>query len=72
MAKLFISLICEIIVAISLAGFLLAIIVPLLNRYRQTEAGDIVHALVIGGVIVSVAAVVMFRPGGAINRRKLR
>ncbi len=65
--KLLLSVFIEAIAGISLAGFLLAIIVPALNRYRPI-AGKNTTALVIVAVIVLVTAGVLFRPGSAINR----
>ena len=71
MARLFVRVLVEVVVAISLAGILLAVIMPLLHRYHLAEAGDTAAALVIAGVIVTVTLAVILRPGGALSRRKL-
>jgi uncharacterized membrane-anchored protein YitT (DUF2179 family) len=72
MARLLVRVLIEVVAAVSLAGLLLAVIVPLLNRYQVAEGGDTVTALVIAGVIVAVTLAVIFRPGGAFSRRKLQ
>jgi len=72
MARLLARVLIEVVVAVSLAGLLLAVIVPLLNRYQLAEAGDTETALVIAGVMVAVTVAVIFRPGGALSRRKLQ
>ena len=68
MLRLFISVLVEAIVGISLAGLALAVIVPVLNRYRPASAEGTTATIVVF-VIVLVTAAVLFRPGSAINRR---
>jgi hypothetical protein len=70
MVKLLFSVILEAIVGISLSGLILAVVVPLVHRYRPLQAadGDIVPTAVIVAVILCVTAAVLFRPGSAINR----
>jgi hypothetical protein len=68
MVKLLLSVFVEAIVGVSLAGLLLAVIVPALNHYRPTGAEDTTAAIVIVAVIVVVTAGVLLRPGSAINR----
>ena len=70
MVKLLFSVILEAIVGMSLSGLILAVVVPLLHRYRPSEAGsgDMVVTGVIVAVIFCVTAAIVFRPGGAINR----
>ena len=70
--KLLISILVEAIVGISLAGFALAILVPVLNRHRPASADDLPVTILIVAVIVFVTAGVLFRPGSAINRRSRR
>ena len=74
MAKLLFSVILEAIVGISLSGLILAVVVPLVHRYRPTQSGngDIVLTGVIVAVILCVTGAVVFRPGSAINRRVRR
>ena len=70
MVKLLFSVILEAIVGISLSGLILAVVVPLVHRYRPLQAGDgdIVPMAVIVAVILCVTAAVLFRPGSAINQ----
>ncbi len=70
MVKLLFSVILEAIVGISLSGLILAVVVPLVHRYRPLQAGDgdIVPGAVIVAVFLCVTAAVLFRPGSAINR----
>lgn len=70
MVKLLFSVILEAIVGISLSGLILAVVVPLVHRYRPGQAGggDIVLTGVIVAVILCVTAAVVCRPGSAINR----
>jgi membrane associated rhomboid family serine protease len=67
MGKLLRSVIVEAIVGISLAGLVLAIVIPALNRYRP-DAGDFTATAVIVGVLVGVLAAVLLRPNSAISR----
>ena len=70
MVKLLLGVILEAIAGISLSGLILAVVVPLVHRYRplQSGDGDIVPMAVIVAVILCVTAAVLFRPGSAINR----
>jgi hypothetical protein len=72
MAKLLFSVLIEALVGISLAGLLIAIIVPVMNRYRTTNIEDSTGAIVVGAVIAGVTALVLLRPGSAINRWRRR
>jgi glycerol uptake facilitator-like aquaporin len=67
MTKLLRRVIVEAIVGISLAGLVLAIAVPALNRYTP-NAGDSTAAIVIVGLLMVVVAAVLLRPNSAINR----
>ncbi len=71
MNKLLFSVIVEAIVGISLAGLVLAIVVPALSRYRP-DAGDSTAAIVIVAVLVGVVAAVLLRPNSAIKRWRRR
>ena len=66
--KLLVGILIEAVVGISLAGLLLAIIVPAVNYYRPAGPEDLTIAVVIVAVIVLVTAGVLFRPGGTIHR----
>jgi hypothetical protein len=72
MLKLVLGVVVETIVGVSLAGLSLAIVVPVLNHYRSVRAGDVMSMGVIAGVIVCVTALVLVRPGSAINRWRRR
>jgi hypothetical protein len=72
MIKLLLSVLLEATIGISLAGLLLAVVVPVLNRYRQASLDDSATAIAVGVVIAGVTAVVLFRPGSAINRWRRR
>lgn len=67
MGKLLRGIIVEAIVGISLAGLVLAIVVPAFKRY-QPDAGDFTATAVIVGVLVGVLALVLLRPSSAISR----
>ena len=70
MVKLLFGVILEAIAGISLSGLILAVVVPLVHRYRplQSGDGDNVPMAVIVALILCVTAAVLFRPGSAINR----
>jgi hypothetical protein len=72
MAKLVLSVLIEAIVGVSLAGLLLAVIVPVMNRYRTAGVEASASAMVVGAVITGVTALVLLRPGSAINRWRRR
>ena len=67
MGKLLRNLIVEAVVGISLAGLVLAVVIPMLNRYRP-DAGESAAAVVIVGVVVVIVGAVLLRPNSAINR----
>ena len=69
MMPLIARLVVEIILGFCVAGVLLAIIVPLLTWAGWIRTGDATGALVIGGTIVATIAMMVFRPGSALNRR---
>lgn len=68
MLKLVLGVLVEAIVGVSLAGLILAVVVPVLNHYRAVRADDVMSMGVIAGVIVCVTAVVLVRPGSVINQ----
>ena len=68
MLKLLLGVLIEVFVAVSLAGLLLALAIPLLNRHDLTGAGDVMTGTVIVGVIAGAVAIALFRPGSAIRR----
>ncbi len=68
MLKLLLGVLIEVFVGVSLAGLILALAIPLLNRNDLQGANDITARTVITGVLVGVVAVALFRPGSAIRR----
>ncbi len=68
MLKLLLGVLVEAIVGVSLAGLILAVVVPVMNHYQSVRAGNVMAIGVIAGVIVCVTALVLVRPGSAINR----
>ena len=68
MMKLLLGVVIEVLVAVLLAGLILALAIPLLNRNDLAGAGDITARTIIIGVLVAAVAVALFRPGSAIHR----
>ena len=68
MLKLFLGVVIELFVGISLAGFILALTIPLLPHNSPPGASDSATRTIIIGVLVSAVAVALFRPGSAIRR----
>ena len=68
MVKLLLGVLIEAVLGIALAGLILAVVVPVLNHFRSIRQGDLTSMGVIVGVIVCVMAIVLARPGSAINR----
>ena len=68
MRSLVVGVILEVLVGVSLAGMLLAIVIPLLNRYDLIAAGDRTATAIIVAVLAGALAVALFRPGSSIHR----
>ena len=68
MLKLLLGVVIEVFVGVSLAGLILALVIPLLNRNNLLGASDITARTIIVGVLVGVVAVALFRPDSAIHR----
>jgi hypothetical protein len=68
MVKLLLGVVIEVFVAVSLAGLILALVIPLLNRGGLPGANDTTTTIMITGVLICVIAVALFRPGSAIHR----
>jgi hypothetical protein len=69
MSKLAVIVVIEVIIGVSLAGALLAILIPVLHRYALLTPGDLTSNVVVGIVIIAVTGAILLRPGSAINRR---
>jgi len=72
MLRLALLVLVDAAIGLALAAVLLALAVPSLIRRDWIAAGDLAGALVIGGTLVIVVAIVVFRPGSAINRHTRR
>ena len=68
MRKLLLGVLIEVFVAVSLAGIVLALVIPVLNRSGSAGARDPTTAVVIVGVLVAAVALAVLRPGSALRR----
>lgn len=68
MVKLLLGVVVEVLVAVALAGLILALAIPLMNRNNLVEANDLASRVVITSVLAVAVAVALFRPGSAIHR----
>ena len=68
MLKLLLGVVIEVFVGVSLAGLILALAIPLLNRNDLQGANDMTTRTIIIGVLVGAVAVALLRPGSAIHR----
>jgi hypothetical protein len=68
--NLIVRIIVEAVVGLAAAAALLAVAVPLLIRHHLIEPGDTRGALVIGSVLALAIGAMLFRPGGALRRRR--
>jgi hypothetical protein len=68
MSKLLLSVIIEAGVGVSVAGVILALAIPALNRFSSVGQRDATPTIVVVGVLAASVAVALFRPGSAIRR----
>lgn len=68
MFKLLLGVFIEVFVAVSLAGIVLALLIPVLNRSGSAGAGDRAGIVVIVGVLMAAVAIAVFRPGSVVRR----
>lgn len=68
MLKLLLGIAVEVLVAMLIAGLVLAIAIPLLNRGDVVTVGDAASARIIISVMITALAIALFRPGSAIRR----
>lgn len=68
MLKLAVLVLLEVMLAITVAGVVLAILVPVLIRYELIAIGDFTGSIVIAGTILVTIGAMLFRPGSAVNR----
>ena len=72
MHKLLSGIAVELLIAVLVAGLLLGLAIPLMNRGGLIAAGDVAARIVIIGVIVLAVVFALFRPGSAIHRHMKR
>ena len=68
MPKLLFSMFIEAFIAVSLAGVILALLVPALSLVGSAGQPDLTGTIIIVGVLVAAVATALFRPGSAIRR----
>ena len=68
MRKLLLSMLIEAFIAVSLAGVILALVVPALSLGDSAAQPDLTATIIIVGVLVAAVAAALFRPGSAIRR----
>lgn len=72
MLKLLLTILIEVFIGVSLAGVVLALVMPALNRSGSVGQGDPAATIIVVGVLVAAVAVAFFRPGSALRRYKKR
>ena len=68
MSKLLLGMFIEAFIAVSLAGILLALVVPALSSLELADQPDLKTTLIVVGVLVAAVATALFRPGSAMRR----
>ncbi len=68
MPKLLLSMLIEAFIAVSLAGVILALVVPALSLVDSAGQPNLTATIIIVGVLVAAVATALFRPGSAIRR----
>jgi hypothetical protein len=68
MLRLLFYVFIEVFIAVSLAGVILALVIPALNRSGSVGQRDLATTIIIVGVLVAAVAVGLLRPGSAIHR----
>ena len=68
MLKLLLGVVIELLVSTMVAGLILALAIPLLNRSNMVGANDATARIMIIGVLIGALAIALFRPGSAIHR----
>jgi hypothetical protein len=72
MLNTLLGVVVELVVAVAIAGLILAVAVPLLTRTDLVGANDFSTRAVITGVLIGAAAIALFRPGSALRRHTKR
>ena len=68
MLKLLLGVLVELFIAVSLAGAMLALLIPVLSLSQAVGKGDVRVIVAVVGVLLGSVAVALFRPGSAIHR----
>jgi len=68
MLKLLLGVLIEVVIAVSLAGAILAILIPALGLTQAVGKGDVRVIAAVFGVLLASVGVALFRPGSAIHR----
>jgi hypothetical protein len=68
MLKLLLGVLIELLVSTMVAGLILALAIPLLNRSNLADANDVTSQIIITSVLIGAVAIALFRPGSAIHR----
>jgi glycopeptide antibiotics resistance protein len=68
MLKLLLGVLVELFIAVSLAGAMLALLIPALSLSQAVGKGDVRVIVGVLGVLLASVAVALFRPGSAIHR----
>ena len=68
MLKLVLGVAFEVAVAMSIAGLLLAVVVPVVNGTHLVTVDDTASTIIVSGVLVAALAIALCRPGSAIRR----
>ena len=68
MLKLLLGVLVEVFIAVSLAGAILALLIPALPLTQAVGKVDLAVIVAVVGVLLASVAVALFRPGSAIHR----
>ncbi len=68
MLKLLLGVVIELLVSTMVAGLILAVAIPLLNRSNLADASDRTSQIIITGVLIGAVVIALLRPGSAIHR----
>ena len=66
--KMLLGVVIELLVSTLVAGLILALAIPLLNRSNLADGNDTTSQIIIIGVLIGAVAIALFRPGSAIHR----
>ncbi|MCM3878904.1 MAG: hypothetical protein ND807_02240 [Vicinamibacterales bacterium] len=70
MSKLFLRVLGEMLIAVSLAGLVLGAGLPMLLKAEIVAKGDTASTCIVAATLVIAVAGALFRPGSPLNRRR--